>query len=239
MTPLPTSLHALSALLLVIAYFVFPTDARNFEDSVPFLSLVPLFGTISLPLCDMLKLSLTSGHCSGLTFPVSHTPNTSSCLQLASSKSLCACVRARAFVRECARVCVCVCVCVFGGGRCLMKNLCVLILCVLVSVIFNLSVKCTRLGFIWERVHQDATIIIIFTPYLVVPTVYPLLISNTLRYVHFLFGNPRSRPILSLFWRTYSLFQRPYGMSTSYLDTPVVDPFQVFSEESTVYLFLI
>ena len=54
-------------------------------------------------------------------------------------------------------VCVCVCVCArarahacvciyIGSGQCLITNLCLLISCALMSVAFNLSMKCTRLG---------------------------------------------------------------------------------------------
>ena len=107
--------HALSAPLLIIAYFVFQTDARHFRDSAPFLSLVPLSGTISLSLCDMLcKLCLPSSHSSTFTFSLSLTFNTSNCLQPARSKCVCVCVRAcvRACVGACVRACVYVRACV-------------------------------------------------------------------------------------------------------------------------------
>ena len=61
----PTSLscthhHALSAPLLTLASSVFRTDVKRSRDSAPFLSLVLPSGTISLSLCDMLKLCLPS-----------------------------------------------------------------------------------------------------------------------------------------------------------------------------------
>ena len=58
-----------------------------------------------------------------------------------------------------AYVCICVCgpVCVGMGGRCLMTNLCMLILCFL-CVFFNLSMKCTHLWLIWERALCDPII---------------------------------------------------------------------------------
>ena len=129
-----TLCNALSAALLIIAYFVFQTDARNVKDSMPFLSLVPLSGTISLSLCDMLQLCLPSSHSSRLTFSLSLTPNTSHCLQPASRK--CVCMygwTASTSQWAPAYVCMCVCghvwVCELGmGGRCLMTNLCMLLL---------------------------------------------------------------------------------------------------------------
>ena len=65
-------------------------------------------GMISLSLGNMLKLCLPSSHSSKLTFSLSLTPNTSSCLWPASSESVCACV------------------CIGGGvgrGWCLMMNM--------------------------------------------------------------------------------------------------------------------
>ena len=45
---------------------------------------------------------------------------------------------------------VCVCLCWGAGTWCLMTNLCMFILCVLMSaVLFNLSMKCMHLGLIW------------------------------------------------------------------------------------------
>ena len=44
------------------------------------------------------------------------------------------CVCVRACVRACVCACVRVCVCVGGGGQCFMTNVCMLILCVLMSV---------------------------------------------------------------------------------------------------------
>ena len=83
------------------AYFKFQTDTRNFKDSTLFPSLVPLSGTISLSLCDMLKTCLHSSHSSKLTFSLSLTPNNFNCLQPALSKSVC--------------VSVCACACVLIG----------------------------------------------------------------------------------------------------------------------------
>ena len=64
--------------------------------------------------------------------------------------------------------CVCACVCVFlsvcvlgvGVGECLITNLYILIPCVLMSVVFSLSMKCTHLGLILERALEDPTVII-------------------------------------------------------------------------------
>ena len=122
-----TPYHALSAPLLIIAHFIFQADARNFKDGTTFF----------FHCCDMFKFCLPWSHSSRLIFFLSLTHNTSNCLQPAVSK--CVCVR--------------VCVCVFGrgweGGRCLMTNLCMLILHVLMLV-FKLNMKCMPLGFIWE-----------------------------------------------------------------------------------------
>ena len=52
--------HALSAPLLTLASSVFRTDVNGSKDSAPFLSLVLPSGTISLSLCNMLKLCLPS-----------------------------------------------------------------------------------------------------------------------------------------------------------------------------------
>ena len=48
--------------------FRIPNRCNNSKDSVPFLSLVLLPGTISFSLCDMLRLCLQSCHTSRLTF---------------------------------------------------------------------------------------------------------------------------------------------------------------------------
>ena len=58
-----------------------------------FQPLVPPSGTISLSLCNMFKLCLASSHSLRLIFSLSLTPNTSNCLQPASSKSLCVCMQ--------------------------------------------------------------------------------------------------------------------------------------------------
>ena len=84
--------HALSALRLIIAHFLFQADTNNCKDSAP----VPPSATVSFSLCIMLRFCLPSSHRSKLNCSLSVTPNTSTCLQPASSK----------------RVCVCVCVCV-------------------------------------------------------------------------------------------------------------------------------
>ena len=108
----------------------------------PFRSLFPLSGTTSLSLCDMLTLlSSFKSQLKTHFFSLSLSPNTSSCLQPASSKCVCVCVcvcvcacvcvRACACVRARARVCVCVDI---VRGRCLMTNMCMLISC----VVFNL-----------------------------------------------------------------------------------------------------
>ena len=52
----------------------------------------------------------------------------------------------------CVCVCVCVCVCCGGGGGFVMTNLCKLISCVLMSVVFNVTMKCKRLRLISKRV---------------------------------------------------------------------------------------
>ena len=98
----------LSAPLLIIAYFVFQTDARHFKDSAPFRSLIAPCGIMLLSLCDMLKLCLPSSHSPRLF--LSLTPNTSNCLQPASSKSLSVCLSV------CLCLCLYVCVCVWVGG---------------------------------------------------------------------------------------------------------------------------
>ena len=97
-----------------------------------------------------------------------------SCSDYARGVCVRACVRACVRVRACACVCVCVCVCVRararvcvcvcvyecvchsvcqcvlgvvgggGGGGCLMTNLCILISCVVMSVVFILGMKCTH-----------------------------------------------------------------------------------------------
>ena len=80
------------------AYFKFQTDTRNFKDSTLFSSLVPPSGTISLFLCDMLKICLHSSHSSKLTFSLSLTPKNFNCLQPALSKSVCVCLCVHAHV---------------------------------------------------------------------------------------------------------------------------------------------
>ena len=65
-----------------------------------FYSLVLPSGMVFRSLCDMLKLCLPSSHSSRLTFSLSLTPDSSNCLQPASSK-----------------MCVCMCIGGVGGGR--------------------------------------------------------------------------------------------------------------------------
>ena len=85
---------------------------------------------------------------------------TSNCHHPASSK-LCVCVSVCMCVCMCAQMYICVHVCVYSGAS-VWWQMCVCQYCVfLVSVVFNLSMKCTRLGLIWERVLWDPTIIII------------------------------------------------------------------------------
>ena len=80
------------------------------ETARPFLSLVPLPGTMSLSPCDMLQLCLPSSRSSRLVFPLSLNPNTSSCVQPVSSKH--AYMHAYMYTCVCVHACVCVCVCV-------------------------------------------------------------------------------------------------------------------------------
>ena len=87
--------HALSAPLLVIASFVFSTDARNFKDSAPFLSLVPPSETISLSLCVRLRLCLlriTAQDSPFLCLLLLTFPTVSSLPQVCLSVCLCLCL---------------------------------------------------------------------------------------------------------------------------------------------------
>ena len=83
----------------------------------------------SLPYSVQHRLCLPSSHSSRFTFSLSLTPNTSSCLQPALSKSVCVCACACA----CMHVCVCMYVCkfvyVYVCMGCLMMNLFTLISC--------------------------------------------------------------------------------------------------------------
>ena len=85
---------------------------------------------------------------------------------------VCVCVcereREREHVCACLHACVCVYVCMRAclyreGGWCLMTNLYKIILCVSMSVVFNLSMKSMHLGLIGERVLKDPTAIIIIS----------------------------------------------------------------------------
>ena len=88
--------YILPAHLLIVPYFVFETDAGNFKDSVLFHSLVHPSGTISLSLCQLLRLSVFKPQLKTHIFSLS--PNASNSFQPVSSNCVCAyicvCVRA-------------------------------------------------------------------------------------------------------------------------------------------------
>ena len=105
----------------------------------------PLSGTITLPLCDMLKLCLPSSHSSRLAFSLSLTLSTSNWPQV----NMC--------VFVCTPSCVCVQVCVSGWGlifvdRFVYVNIWVF-LCFLFIYFYNLSMKYMWKGALRPHCH--------------------------------------------------------------------------------------
>ena len=143
------------------------------------------------------------------------------------------CVRVRSFLLLCVCMCVCVCVCVCVGRGATFDEqfVCINIVRFGVSYLCKMYALRVHLRKGTPRRHYYYYIHTLFsgshsipTPYFKHPKVCTLLIwkpsqqthfksflknlqsiSKTLRYVHFLFRHPCSRPTSSIFWRVYSI----------------------------------